>query len=724
MSADGGSGRGVGAEAQQGRDKQDGEWVSVVRGGGGKHREQRGGTGGVGAVAPGSSGGGGGQPRQQQQKQQQQQQASRLARQQDEASQPEERMVGEDGCDEARSEEGRRAPQPRDLPPMRLVDIPTMPRRAIARKVEAAEEKVERLQERGAEEGRLHRAREAKERLVRELRAAGGATEKALSFSIKGEDDKVERAERALRKAIEDKEKKEARIAALQAELLADEEGILRHRQRLQAALEYREYLATQKLLEVSEQTMQHLRTLAAAVSPQDPQQAQAQAWALRAVALGTWREEVHLAGGDTESEGGETEGAAEGTSVGAASDRTRLDLPCGGVRREAEEANEELAPRLAEARRRLEELRREQSDALSKVDGPMGGDNKRTRVEESRGGDGDGDVDMVPALTGLQVATLFGERLREAEEQVRHYQVLLAREEIEPPAADGGTATTAGGQQPSAPATPVPNSEEGRGAPRQRGGGADQGEDGQRGRPRRRPGHESWVTAEEWDVARAEKQRSQQHSREGRQQSAQRPRTASRDEGPGRCRWSLGTRRAAAGRQRSAEVRPGGTVAWEEVEREFRRQQLAGQDLESRVRDHRQVEQQERMQQLQEAERREAAKLRVAQAAREIEARCEGAGEMASRGPAGPAVVGEADSQAVPTFGPTGQRLDEQQHLLRAAAAGAAAERCGSTVRPPSVPRRKTRWGDESEAEEEGGRERSQRGTRGPRAARGAMED
>ncbi len=114
----------------------------------------------------------------------------------------------------------------------------------------------------------------------------------------------------------------------------------------------------------------------------------------------------------------------------------------------------------------------------------------------------------------------------------------------------------------------------------------------------------------------------------------------------------------------------------------------------------------------------------RVSEVAREVEARLGGVPEgRLPRDQAGTSVVGEAVAQAPPTFGPTGQRLDEQQHLLRAAAAGAAAERGGATVRPPSVPRRRTRWGDESEAEEEGARERSQRGARGPRLGRGAME-
>ncbi len=509
--------------------------------------------------------------------------------------------------------------------------------------------------------------------------------------------------------------KKEARIAALQAELVEDEEGIARHRQRLQAAREYREHLATQKLVEVSERTLQHLKTLAAAVSPQDPQQAQAQAWALRAVRLGTWKEEVDMAGG-----------AAEAGSECAASERTRLDLSRDETRADAVEADEELLQNLSEAQRRLEAVQREQSDALSRVAGPLGGDNKRDRAGECKSGDRDGDVDMVPPLTGLQVAAMFAERIREAEEQVRHYQILLSREEVLPPMSSGATATRTVVQQPLVQAS----AESHQAAERRRTEGQGSGEGnldevGLRGRPRRRPGHESWVTAEERDEAMAGTQRLQQQQGEGRQQLPQKPRTASREEGPGRCRWAVGAGRTAAGRQRSAGPRTSGTEGWDEVEREFRKQQRAGEDLESRVRDNLQVAEQERTQQLQEAERREMAVARAAAAAREVEARLVGAlGDAAPRGTPAPSAAGEADGQVVPTFGPTGQRLDEQQHLLRVAAAGAAAERAGAVGRPPSAPMRRPRWGDDSGAEEEGARERSQRGARGPRVARGAMEN
>ncbi len=109
---------------------------------------------------------------------------------------------------------------------------------------------------------------------------------------------------------------------------------------------------------------------------------------------------------------------------------------------------------KLAAARRRLEAVQREQAQALSKVGGPLGCDNKRNWEGERKEEDNDGDVDMVPNLTGLQVVTLFASRMRDAEEQVRHLQILLAREEVTPPEVDdkGGGQCSGGAADRAAP--------------------------------------------------------------------------------------------------------------------------------------------------------------------------------------------------------------------------------------------------------------------------------
>ncbi len=725
-----GGGRGSnGCEEHGGAEEGGGEWVAVVRGGGGR----RGGKGGKeqgGGVAQGSAlpgGGSGLQPQRQPHSlgPRAPNQSGRVDPSVDRAADVEmEGAAAGDGVPQA--------PQPRDLPPMRLVEIPTLPRRTLAKKAEAASEKVERLLEKGVGEAKLDKAREEKDRLFKELRAAGGATEKTLSFTIKGEDDRVERAERALRRAIEDKQKKEAKIAELQLELAVDEEGIAWHRQRLQRALEYREYLATQKWGEAaSEQSIQHLRVLAAAMSPQDPEQARARAWALRTVELGSAREEVDLVVGDTDSEEGVDGEAGGDGSAGADSERTRLGSSGDEDRQEEHGAEKLLARRLEEARSRLAALQAQQSQALGAADGPLGR-GKRNCEGEVKEGDRDGDLDMVPALTALQVVTLFGPRLQEAEAEVRECQTLLARAEAE---SGGGRREEMGGPREGRPETEqkcdAVHPPAGHAAAGDGGGGAsredrpsDQGGGEQRGRPRRRPGYESWVTAEEADEAQAGENRTQRRHQEGRRPVSQGPRASSREKGPGPCRWSSGAGSMAEGRRRSADGRPVQSRGWRVVEREFAELQRAGEDLESRVRDNLEVARQERMQQVQESEIRESQMARVVEVAKEIEARVGSATE--GRLPRD-LLVGRGAELPVPprpTFGPTGQRLDEQQHLLRAAAAGTAAERGSTAATPPSAPRRRGRWGDESEAEEEGTRERSQRGTRAPRMGRGAMEE
>ncbi len=715
---DAGGGAQGGSQNRDGRGaaaEREGEWVAVVRGGAGR---RGGAVGGLGN----DDGSGGGRAndtsaQRQRQPQPQQKQGPRESGQSAGTAAPAGLVEG-GGEDSASGGGGGgpQAPQPKDLPPMRLVDIPTLSRRAIAKKLEVAAGSVEKLLERGAGESKVHRAREEKDRWIKELRAAGGATEKTLSFTIKGEDDRVEKAERALRKAIEDKRRKEAKIAELQAELEEDEEGISRHRQRLQKAMEYREHLATQKLAEAaSDRTLQYLKVLAAAMSPQDPLQAQAQAWALRAIELGAAREEVDMACGDTESEEEEERGIEEGGSAAATSEQTRLDLSRDDPQAAEWDGKEALERRLAEARERLAAIQREQTQALGRVGGPLGGENKRNREGEQKQADGDGDVDMAPtpALTALQVVTLFGRRMLEAEEEVRQCQILLDRGDIETMEQGGEEAGNAP-QRAAAPRAEPAEAGSGRTAGAENGAGA-QRDSGQRGRPRSRPGYESWVTAEEHD-ARREEQREQQRSRAERRQPPQGPRTASREEGPARCRWAAGARLPAEWRQRSDQPRPRGG-RWHEVERAFSQVRRAGDDLEGRVRDNFQIAQQERMQQLQEEERREAAAAKVAEAAMEIEAR-------RPRDQAAVSGGGDMVAHLPPTFGPTGQRLDEQQCLLRAAAAGSVPERGEAAVRPPSVPRRRTRWGDEdSEGGEEGGRERSQRGGRATRLGRVAME-
>ncbi len=617
-------------------------------------------------------------------------------------------------------QEHEQAPLAKELPPPRMLNIPAMPRRTIVRRAQAAADRYERLQEEGAGEPRLHRALQAKERLEKEVREAGGPTEKALSFSIKAEDERVEKAERALRRAVEERGDKVARIAALQAELVEDDAGIERYRQRLQAAQERREHLAKQKWAETaSEETIRHFRTIAAVLSPEDPAQAQAQAVVQRLVELMSEREEVHLAGGDTESEG--RGGGTEDEQDEASSNRTRLS----GVRSvpSAElEENEELRRRLREAEQHYAAVEEEKRAALGRVTGLLGGGKRGRDGDAAKGQDGEGDEDMVPALTGLQVEALFAERMRAAAEQVRHCQILLARETIPPPQWESGPPPPVGvgGQQPpeGGPGPPgAPHSRDGRppeGVPRRWATAAQPGP--RLGRGRRNP-VETWVSAE--DMAES--------ADEG---AAARVRLASEGgvpcRGRGRSVVSPPRQRGRSGSRQPLARR--GAIA---VALEYGRQQELADDLERRVRDTAQIAEQERLQQQQEAERRAAAAAGARAAREEVERHLEegerlrqlqelqaaSAGQFGAPHPSpAPAAVATADQLL-------DQLLEEQQRDRGAATGGGVPAREVAALQGrPFMPRR-SRWSDEPESEEEGGRERSRKAVRTARPSGAAMD-
>ncbi len=688
----GGGGGGGGTDA--------GGWVTVVRGGGGGKAGGRGKDPPSAAAADTGKGGGPGDGS---------------------GGAGEEGGADQHGPAGGRQEYGQ-APLARELPPPRMLNIPAMPRRTIVRKAQAAAERYERLQGEGAGEHRLHRALQEKERLEKEVREAGGPTEKALSFSIKAEDERVEKAERALRRAVEERDDKVARIAALQAELEDDDAGIERYRQRLQAAQERREHLAKQKWAETaSEETIRHFRTIAAVLSPEDPAQAQAQAVVQRLVELMSEREEVHLAGGDTESEG--REGGTEDEQDEASSNRTRLSEPRFVPSAEMEE-NEELRRRLREAEQHYAAVEEEKRAALGRVTGPLGGGKRGRDADEPKGQDVEGDEDMgpTPTLTGPQVEALFAERMRAAAEQVRHCRILLAREAVPKPPWELGPPppSEGGGQQPLAEA-PAPaggsRQQQGdppQGVPKRWAAAAQPGP--QRVRGRRNP-VETWVSAEDMVAA---------GSADGG--VGDRTRQASAGDVPGRGRGrSLGSPPRQRGRSGSRQpLARRGAVA---VALEYGRQQEYADDLERRVRDMAQIAEQERLQQQQEAERREAAAAGARAAREEVERHLEegerlrqlqelqaaSAGLLAAPQPT-PAHAAEASADQLLNL-----LLDEQRRSHGADGSGEATREVAALRGRPAVPRR-SRWCDEPESEEEGGRERSRKAVRTAQRS-GAME-
>ncbi len=142
--------------------------------------------------------------------------------------------------------------EPSDIPPPRVLEIPAAPRRTIVQKHQAQLEKVDRLREQGASESKLRKAHDESKKLEREVRLAGGPTDKALSFAIKAEDVSIEKARRSLQRAREAKQERIQQKEAIEREILRDDVRIARFEQRYKAAVDRRFSLATDKWTEAA----------------------------------------------------------------------------------------------------------------------------------------------------------------------------------------------------------------------------------------------------------------------------------------------------------------------------------------------------------------------------------------------------------------------------------------------------------------------------------------
>ncbi len=213
----------------------------------------------------------------------------------------------------------------------------------------------------------------------------------------------------------------------------------------------------------------------------------------------------------------------------------------------------------------------------------------------------------------------------------------------------------------------------------------------------------ERWVTAEENDARQAAQACRRRPASEGGDQQRVERRGAGTE--------SVAVRRTPSVHRCDAR----------ELDAQYRRQQALATDLERRVQFDKKKREQERMQAQQDLERAERIRMQTMAAAREVEESLKKKDQeeqlrwlqaAALQGPAAAAAAAGCTPLA-PTFGPTGQCLDLQQHLLRASRADVGAP--AAKQRKPSAPRRRTRW-DPPEDEADGrnqstARERSLRG-------------
>ncbi len=557
------------------------------------------------------------------------------------------------------------APLPRDLPPIRLLDLPVLPRQTLVRRHQAAAEKVEKMQEQGVKPARLQKAVEAKARLEQSVRAAGGHTAQALSFSIKGEDDKIEKAERALQKAKQEKAERVELIAYQTAQLEEDDVLIARLDQRLQAARTRREHLSRQKWAEsVSDDTVNHIRAVAAGLTPGDP----AHGLVKQLLELMAPLSEVDLAVDDTESEEGQREEVSGLGGEGRGRVDSDVTMPEGDMQSDIDTRLAEDEAALAQAEEAYAALRAQRQAAIDAAEGAGGLKCKRALgADGPKGQDAQDDHEMVRPLTVAQATALFDARIAHCEQEIEYrWKRVQEHREAGVRADRPGVGAAARRGRSSEPAAR---------------------------RERRRAG----TVGSSQDEA----------SRSGSACTARRTRSTAGGPANGRC-GSEGMRRSDAAPQRRSASGAGRRSCDAVCGRGLEGLQgvCSPAELQRRVRDGR-IQEQERLQAQQEDELEEVRRgairaLRVRQAASEIDLRL------------------RPPQPALPTYGPTGHSLQLQQQLMQQAhRLQAQVEQregdVGMETVEPAGPRRRTRWQAE-QLEDVSGSARSS--SRSPRPA------
>ncbi len=320
-------------------------------------------------------------------------------------------------------------PNPPVLPPPLIVERPKAPRRAIVSRRQAQIDRIERLEADGASPAKLRKAREGLQEIERELRLAGGATERALSFSIKSGDDSVEKARRALAKAREDKQARLELRESIDKALQEDDVRIERLEQRHKAALEKRLYHVESKRAEcVSERTIGEYRSAIAqlAVSAAtNPALAAVQSLLQRELDLmAPPQVDIDIAEGDTTSD---TDPETDDEVA------RRSPLPSAAAEPvDTTNSSGRYAEQLSEARKKLERITTERRAAIHNAEA-----HATRAAKRSLGADGgksqeiDGDEPMSAVLTVDRVKELYHRRLADAAEEVDHLARMAAREEI-----------------------------------------------------------------------------------------------------------------------------------------------------------------------------------------------------------------------------------------------------------------------------------------------------
>ncbi len=336
--------------------------------------------------------------------------------------------------------------EPSDIPPPRILEIPAAPRRTIIQKHQAQLRRVDRLRENGASANKLQRAYEASKRLEREVRLAGGSTDKALSFAIKAEDVSIEKARRSLQRAREAKEERVRHKETIEKELLRDDIRIARYEQRYRAAIDRRFSLATNKWSEAApSDTVEEFRSAVNQLASADPSLANVRALLQRFLDhMSPPPLDADLAADDTPTD---TDPEADGDSDSCDDDGdgrprphgTEGHAPTGGLATCSQGGGGGLSgyqAQLQAARALYEKVSAERLAAIEGAEAQA----SRSAAKRALGADGrksqelDGDTDMVEVLSVDEINRVFSSRLEALKEDIAHLTDMAEKEEIPVP--------------------------------------------------------------------------------------------------------------------------------------------------------------------------------------------------------------------------------------------------------------------------------------------------
>ncbi len=550
------------------------------------------------------------------------------------------------------------APKPHELPALRNWTIPTVPRSALLRDYEAASAQLEQLEAAGAKASRIRRAERRKATAEQQVRVGGGHTSRSLLWQMQTEEKNIDKAIKSIEAEKKKNDDRREAVSKLEAEIAAGSELVQRLEDRKDQAISRLRYLSQQKWVEwIPDHWVLHFKELASTLGA-----TQHQAYSMVQTLVDLMVPPAEAM--DLTAEDSSTDGEASSLGSGPTAPEEADRLPADGASQQLlPSPSDLLAGRIGEAEARLEDLRRQRLAAMAQAQ--AGQLDTRRRTKRALGGDvgkpqdGDGDEEMVPMLLPEQAEGLLRKQIDEVVEELRRLREEAGSEAVPclsaplrgvgsapPPRAsdDAASSNDVRGRPPLPRRGLLGHELRGR-----RGGSTGLSAGAARGIAAR------WETDEE----RREKSR--------RDPPAQ-----------GR-RASLGPPARAAGGEagRAPSVPPPSTLHRLDamVVEEFDILREATETLVSAV----ETGRQSRMQETQDREARISAA--VLQAKAEIEAKR--AGQLTP-----------VPHELPPTYGPTGQRLDEQQRtMLHAAALHDDGVEVGDGHAAVRADRRTARW-------------------------------